>query len=59
MQSNTGRIQRYNQTVRRAARAHSMEFGIDTDRSRRREAAYIRRVRREFPFSQFGITWGT
>mgnify|MGYP001829123185 CR=1 FL=1 len=48
----------YNCTVRNIARAHSMHFGVDTDRARNMQAQWIRRIRREYPFSQFLVTWG-
>lgn len=48
----------YNQIVRGIACANSAEFGIDTPKHRRHKAYWIRRIRKEFPMSQFGITWG-
>ena len=52
-------ISRYNNCVRQYAAAGSIAFGIDTPRSRKEQAHWIRRIRREYPFTQFGITWGT
>jgi hypothetical protein len=48
----------YNSLIRRAAVAQSQWFGIDTPRARRCQAYWVRRIRREYPFSQFGVTWG-
>lgn len=51
-------IAKYNRAVRRHALARSMDFGVDTPRARMHQARWIRRIRREYPFSQYGVTWG-
>lgn len=48
----------YNKLIKRAAVEHSMCFGIDTLKARRKQARLMRKVRREYPFSQYGVTWG-
>ena len=48
----------YNKLLREAATVRSQWFGIDTMESRRCQASWLRRLRREYPFSQFGVTWG-
>lgn len=48
----------YNKLLREAASERSQWYGIDTVMARKTQCQWLRRLRREFPFSQFGITWG-
>ena len=50
--------QKYNAWIRRFATGQSMQFGFDTPAYRAHQACWIRRIRNEYPMSQFGITWG-
>lgn len=50
-------IRSYNKLVRSIGAAHSARFGLDTPKARREECKMIRRVRREYPISNYGITW--
>lgn len=48
----------YNKLLLDAVTEQSQWFGIDTVKARRCQANWLRRLRREYPFSQFGVTWG-
>lgn len=50
-------IAAYNGMIRRISFQHSSSFGIDTPRSRKEQAKMSRRIRQDYPFRDYGLTW--
>lgn len=57
MQQSVHNISAYNALVKRVAASHSIEFGMDTPKARSVQARWMRRIRKELPFRNYGRTW--
>lgn len=52
-----GLVQKYNGIIKQIAAQHSVHYGIDTPLLRHHEAKWCRQLRRDYPLSNYMVTW--